>query len=212
MVRRMRGRGTQRQSAAPRVGVVSLCALFIVTAPAIGVAEPVGAGSGPLSEVSRSVKDGSRSVHEGRQSVRDGSAGSMKSGPVRGDRRLGMLSGSVSDASVGPVTAGRPMTGGGSMTASSAGAVKQEMDHSLGEQVYDLQRTLGPLQDRLRQQAEMEELAARRDAATSESDEQEEDTEIAPVEPQVQVLEDSEAADETEPVDEIQPVPDELDN
>lgn len=180
----------------------TLLALLICIASSIAVAQPVGTGSGPLSDVSRSVKDGSRSVHERGQSVSDGSVGSMKSGPVHGDRRVGMLSGPVSDVSAGPVTSGRSMSGGGSMTENSAGAVKHEMDRSLGEQVYDLQRTLGPIQDRLRQQAETEELAARRDAALNEDGQQEQDSEIAPPENQAQVeLDGSEAADEAESVE-----------
>lgn len=123
-------------------------------------AQTVGSDSGPLSEVSRSLKDSSRPVHERGRTVSEGSVGSMKSGPVRGNRRMGMLSGPVSEISVGPVSAGRSMTGGGSVAEHSSGAVKQEMDRSLGEQVYDLQRALGPLQDRVRQQAALDAAAA----------------------------------------------------
>jgi hypothetical protein len=145
--------------------IVSL--LIILSCASVSAsAQPVGAGSGPLSEISRPLRDGSGSVHDGR-SVRDGSVGSMISGPVRGERRVGMLSGPVSDISVGPVTSGRPMTGGGSMSENSAGAVKQELDPSFGEQVYDLQRTLGPLQEQLRLQAEAD-AAAALDAAPQE--------------------------------------------
>jgi hypothetical protein len=79
----------------------------------------------------------------------------MKSRPVRDGRRRSMLSGPVSESSVGPVTAGRPMSGDGSVMQHSAGAVKHNIDRSLGEQVYDAQRALRPLQDRLRLQPEV---------------------------------------------------------
>lgn len=154
-----RGHDTARTRCSAR----SLALLSMFLLPSLGGAQSVGTGSGPLSEISRSVRDGSRPVHERGRSVRDGSAGSMKSGPVRGARRVGMLSGSVSELSAGAVTTGRPMTGGGSMSENSAGAVKQEMDPSLGEQVYDLQRALAPLQARLREQADAE-LAPASDA------------------------------------------------
>jgi hypothetical protein len=120
----------------------------------------VGSDSGPLSEISRPLREGSGSVY-GSGSVSDGSVGSMKSGPVRGQRRVGMLSGPVSEISAGPVTSGRSMAGGGSISENSAGAVKQELDPSFGEQIYDLQRTLGPLQEQLRLQVEADSAAAR---------------------------------------------------
>lgn len=129
--------------------VLAVLAPAFIASPTAG--QPIG--SGPLSEISRGLSNDSRPVHERGRTVSEGSVGSMKSGPVRGGRRTSMISGPVSDVSVGPVTSGRPMTGGGSMTENSAGAVKHELDHSLGEQVYDLQQALGPLQERLQQQA-----------------------------------------------------------
>lgn len=108
----------------------------------------------------------------------------MTSGPVRGNRRVGMLSGPVSDISVGPVTSGHPMSGGGSITQNSAGAVKQEMDHSLGERVYDAQRALGPLQQRLRAQQD----AAEAGAAESDLDTAEQHLDVSDVDqPQEEV-------------------------
>jgi hypothetical protein len=114
-------------------------------------AQSVSAGSGPLSDVSAPVSQGSRPVHERGRTMREGSAGSMRSGPVRQDTVGSMRSGPVSEISRGAVTSSRPMSGGGSVAAHSAGAVKNELHPSAGEQIYDLQRALAPLQERLRQ-------------------------------------------------------------
>lgn len=150
----------------------SLLAALLVSGTAW--AQSLSEDSGPLSEISRSLKEDSRPVHERGRTLSDHSVGSMRSGPVRGGRRASMLSGPVSDVSVGPVTAGRSMAGGGSVSENSQGAVKNELDPSFGEQVYDLQRALAPLQERLRQQADEEKAALEAMDADDLGDEPEE--------------------------------------
>lgn len=64
---------------------------------------PVRQGSGPLSDMSRSVSEGSRPVHEPGGSVRELSRDSLSDGSVRGSSTGSVRSGPVSDISVGAV-------------------------------------------------------------------------------------------------------------
>ena len=79
----------------------------------------------------------------------------MSSGPVRESSTGSVRSGPVSEISRGPVTAPAPLSSG-SVEQHSQGAVKNNMDHSVGEHVPDLQRALAPLQEQLRARSEME--------------------------------------------------------
>ncbi|MGH7789047.1 MAG: hypothetical protein ACRERC_19400 [Candidatus Binatia bacterium] len=77
-----------------------------------------------------------------------GSAG--RSGPMRDATTRGMLSGPMSEWSRGPVSDRRTLSGGGSMTENSAGAVKHDIDQPLGSRISQPLRELGPLQDQMR--------------------------------------------------------------
>jgi hypothetical protein len=69
---------------------------------------------------------------------------------VRGSVTGNVVSGPVSDISVGSVTASRPVAGGGSVAGASVGAVKKNTDSPLGEMISQPLRELGPLQEQLR--------------------------------------------------------------
>lgn len=126
--------------------------------------QSAGEGSGPVSELSVPLGTGSRPVHERGRTVREGSGGPVKSGPVRDASTRSMKSGPVSELSRGPVSAGRSMTGSGSIGASSAGAVKKDLASPLGERLSRPLTDLAPLQNILRQRA----AAARESAANAE--------------------------------------------
>lgn len=106
-------------------------------------AEPIGAGSGPIGEYSRPVGEGSISIGEA-------SLGPLRSGPVSDMNTRSMRSGPVSSLSRGPVRAGRGLSGGGSMTENSAGAIKHDAAAPLGTRISAPLRELGALQDQLR--------------------------------------------------------------
>jgi hypothetical protein len=108
-----------------------------------------GEGSGPLSEISRPVGEG-LAVHDGALTIGETSGGPVRSGPVRDARTRSMLSGPVSEVSVGSMTHFRGLTGGGSIAENSAGAVKHDVAAPLGERISRPLRELGPLQDHLR--------------------------------------------------------------
>ena len=164
---------------------------LLPTAPA--PAQSVSVDGGPLDEVSRPVSEGSRNVHERGRTVSEGSSGSMKSGPVRDSRTRGMVSGPVSEVSSGPVGDGRPMTGGGSQREASSGAVKNELDRSLGEQLSN-PRQLQALQDSLRALR----LNAGESAAPSDSEEAEMEVPMPDLEPVLDVEPGFEAGEEAE--------------
>jgi len=113
------------------------------------VAEPVGEDSGPVSELSRPIGEG-RPVSSGRGPTLGESSGIVNSPPVSGSSVGSMISGPVSEISSGAVTSYKPMTGGGSITENSAGAVTKDIASPLGEPIADPLRDLGPLQARLR--------------------------------------------------------------
>lgn len=112
-------------------------------------AQPVGQGSGPVTDLSTNVGAGSGSVHD---SVGRGAfnAGRLGGNSVRGSATGDVVSGPVSDLSVGAVTADNPVSGGGTVGQSSVGAVKKDIDSPLGEMISQPLRELGPLQARLR--------------------------------------------------------------
>jgi hypothetical protein len=112
--------------------------------------EPVRQGSGPLSDLSTNGGAGSGPVHQRGRSVRDGSMGNLGGNPVRGSVTGDVRSGPVSELSVGPATESRPVTGGGTVTDSSAGAVKKDITSPLGEMISAPLHELGPLQEQLR--------------------------------------------------------------
>jgi hypothetical protein len=130
--------------------------LAILAGPALPDVKgrPVRDGSGPLRELSTNVRDGSGPVYEPRRSIREGNAGSLGGNPVRYSTSGTLRSGPVSEISVGPVTAGRPVAGGGTPRDASAGAVTRDIDLPLrpgmelppAEPLYDL----GSLQEQLR--------------------------------------------------------------
>jgi hypothetical protein len=71
---------------------------------AISASKPVGADSGPLSELSKGIHDDSRPVHERGNTVTHGSVGSMLSRPVHEPNGPSMHSGPLSEISRGAVT------------------------------------------------------------------------------------------------------------
>lgn len=112
--------------------------------------DPVHDRSGSLSNLSTNVGAGSAPVHERGRSVRESSRLRLGGNPVRGSVTGDLRSGPVSELSVGPVTASHPVTGGGSVTESSAGAVKKDINSPLGELISEPLTDLGPLQEQLR--------------------------------------------------------------
>lgn len=102
----------------------------------------IGEDSPTIGEVSKPVGDG--------LSIGDTSRGPIGSGPMSDLRTRSMLSGPMSSISSGPMSAGRSMTGGPSMTEASAGAVKHDTDAPLGQRISAPLRELAPLQDQLK--------------------------------------------------------------
>jgi hypothetical protein len=111
---------------------------------------PVHQDTGPLSDISTNAGAGSEPVHQHGRSVRDGSLGTLSGNAVRQSTTGSMLSGPVSDISVGPVTSGRPVSGGGAMRDASMGAVKKDDDSLLGERITQPLHDFRALQDQLR--------------------------------------------------------------
>jgi hypothetical protein len=111
--------------------------------------KPVHQDTGPLSEMSTNVGAGSGPVHQWGRSVSDGSLGTLGGNAVRDSASGDVRSGPVSDISVGAVTSGRPVSGSGTVTDASAGAVKKDVDSPLGERISQPVRDLGPLLEQL---------------------------------------------------------------
>lgn len=115
----------------------------------------VSEDAGPLGDDSGPVGAGSRSMYEGRTiGESSGSAspdGHPGGGPVRDRRTRSMRSGPVSSMSSGPMTQPRTLPDGGSITESSAGAVKHDVDQPLGSRISQPLRELAPLQAQLRE-------------------------------------------------------------
>lgn len=134
-----------------RFTLILSCSLATSHSPALAqtAGQPVGQGSGPLSELSTNVGAGSGSVRDsnGRPGINPGRLGGNS---VRGSVAGDIVSGPVSDISVGSVGAGRTVTGGGSVGQASVGAVKKDIASPLGEMISEPLRELGPLQDQLR--------------------------------------------------------------
>ena len=107
----------------------------------------IGEDSRPIGEDSRPMK-GDPTI--GESSGGTLSDGRLRYGPVRESSRRGMLSGPVSSISRGPMTQPRTLRDGGSITESSAGAVKHDSDQPLGSRISQPLRELGPLQEHLR--------------------------------------------------------------
>lgn len=103
-------------------------------------AEPMSATGGTL---------GGRPM-SGSGTIGESSGSSRRSGPVRDASTRSMLSGPMSESSRGPVSDRRTLSGGGSMTENSAGAVKHDIDQPLGSRISQPLRELGPLQDQMR--------------------------------------------------------------
>jgi hypothetical protein len=111
--------------------------------------QPVGQGSGPVSELSTNIGAASRPVHQPGRSVRDAGTGRLSGNSVRGSVSGDLVSGPVSEISVGPVTANVPVTSS-SVGESSSGAVKKDVNSPLGEMISQPLRELGALQEQLR--------------------------------------------------------------
>ncbi|MDX2169328.1 MAG: hypothetical protein SF182_19815 [Deltaproteobacteria bacterium] len=109
----------------------------------------VSENEGPIGEDSRTIGEVSKPVGDG-LTIGETSGGPIGSGPVSDMNTRSMLSGPVSSMSRGPVSAGRPMTGGPSITEASAGAVKHDIDMPLGERISAPLRELAPLQQQLK--------------------------------------------------------------
>jgi hypothetical protein len=117
--------------------------------PALAQVHEGNATSAPLSDVSTNVRAGSRSVY-GSRSVRGGSSGPVGGSPVRYSSTGSVRSGPVSEVSVGPVTSDRPVSGGGTVTDASEGAVLDAPHPAVGEVVSEAVPDLRPLQEQLR--------------------------------------------------------------
>lgn len=138
---------------------IALCAVRAQGQSGAEGGRSVGAGSGPVSELSTNVTTGSRSVGEGSLTVREGSVGSMKSGPVRDSTTPSMISGPVTEVSRGPVTSGVPVGSGVSVREASMGAVTWEARRPVGVPIIEPEEDLAELQHQLRvlrEQAELE--------------------------------------------------------
>jgi hypothetical protein len=131
----------------------ALATLLLATAASAQIRTP-GAGAvseneGPIGEDSLTIGEVSRPVGDG-LTIGETSGGPIRSGPVSDMNTRSMLSGPMSSISRGPVSSGRPMTGGPSMTEASAGAVKHDIDMPLGERISAPLRELAPLQEQLK--------------------------------------------------------------
>jgi hypothetical protein len=111
---------------------------------------PVRQDSGPIRELSTNAGDGSGSVRGSGRGLRDDYAGPLSGNSVRGSVSRNVLSGPIGDISAGPVTAGLPVSGRGTVTDSSAGAVTKDVDSPLRERIAEPVHGLEPLQQRLR--------------------------------------------------------------
>jgi hypothetical protein len=131
-----------------------LAAAALLVFHAVALAE-VGGGSvrqdsRPVSEGSINIGAGSGPVRGEGGSLRAASPGRLGGNSVRGSVGSDVSSGSVSDVSAGPVTAAQPVSGDGTVTDASAGAVKKDIDSPLGEMISKPLSSLRPLQEQLR--------------------------------------------------------------
>ena len=124
--------------------------LLSSSAPAQVRGGPVSQDGGPLSDISTNVGAGSRSVHDYGGNLGARSAGPLGGNPVRESVTGDVHTGPVSELSAGSVTASRPVSGGGTVTDSSAGAVTKNIDSPIREGIAQPLRDLGPLQERMR--------------------------------------------------------------
>ena len=176
---------------------------------------PVRQDSGPIRELSTNVGDGSGPVRERAGGLRDGNAGRLSGNSVRGSATGDLVSGPVSDISLGPVTSGRPSSGGGTVTDVSVGAVTKDIDSPIRAGIAAPVRGLGPLQEQLRaiRPLPREETMAE-DAAQASAELPDADAEVGDAEPtqfvtQPQQQVSGEAEPGTEPGVQGVPEPDE---
>jgi hypothetical protein len=132
------------------LGLTATLALPSAAAMAQVGGGPVRQDSRPVSEGSSNVGAGSGPVHDSGGSVREGNAGRLSGNSVRGSVTADVLSGPVSDISAGPVTSRQPVSGGGTVTDSSAGAVTKDIDSPIREGIAEPVQGLGRLQQQLR--------------------------------------------------------------
>jgi hypothetical protein len=137
-----------------RAGRTIALSLAVVALGAV-LAGAAYAQDGPSSMVSDgTVGEGSRPVGEGSGSVYDSGHRGMLSGPLGassgpvGARSRGMLSPSIGDVTVGSALSGRPVSGGGSISASSSGAITQQPPRHFDRPVSESE--LQQLQEQLR--------------------------------------------------------------
>lgn len=118
-----------------------------------------GEGSGTLSDESGPLRGDSVPVY-GSGTIGEASGGPVRSGPVRGGGTRSMRSGPVSGVSAGPMREPRPPVTSGSMTEWSSGAVKHDVTTPLGTRISEPLREIGALQAALRAQREQAQLEA----------------------------------------------------
>jgi hypothetical protein len=147
--------------------VAALCTVKPAHAQVRQPQDTISAGehAGPLSDVSRPLRDDSIAVHDGAATIGESATDSARSGSIRDGGTRSMLSGSVSDASRGPMSEPRPPITSGAVAEASAGAVKHDIASPLGERISDPLRELGPLQKQMREQRQQAERAALLDAS-----------------------------------------------
>ena len=137
-----------------RFSILLELAATLALSSAVAVAQvgggPVRQDSRPVSEGSTNVGTGSGPVHDSGGSVHEGNAGRLSGNSVRGSVTADVLSGPVSDISAGPVTSRQPVSGGGTVTDSSAGAVTKDVDSPIREGIAEPVLGLGRLQQQLR--------------------------------------------------------------
>jgi hypothetical protein len=131
---------------------VSLLVASLLAAPAGAELPggPVRRDSGPISELSANVGADSGPVRGSGGSLQGRTAGALGGNSVRESVTGDVRSGPVSELSVGPVTAGEPVSGGGTVGDASAGAVMKDLASPIGERITSPLRELGPLQEALR--------------------------------------------------------------
>jgi hypothetical protein len=128
-----------------RLAFTLVLALAARVAPAQvmeGGSDPIGQGSGSLSDVSTSVHNHTLSLHEA-------SVGSVHSGSVRDASVGSMLSGPVSEISAGPVSGSGGTFAIISVDDATVGAVKKDRDAQLGERIAEPLHDLRSLRDQL---------------------------------------------------------------
>ena len=137
-----------------RIVAAALPLLLALAEPIDALAQTVGgpvrSDSGPLSEHSTSVEAGSRPVHDYGRGVRDGNPNQLSGNPVRESVAGDVVSGPVSEASVGSVTSDRTLIDDPSIGTVAVGAVRKDEAAPLralgGQPLTDL----GALQQQLR--------------------------------------------------------------